>query len=223
VIIKQIKVPAFTLAEVLITLGIIGIVSAMTIPTLISKINEIKYRTTLTKTYSTFSQALKLAEVQDDYFAGWNYEHTSSFTQEVCNKLAEHIKMGQICGTAPGCWRQTYGNNGQPALYTRPTGLFQENYTFITNNGVFVALDIWETVNITKYTGVQKGLLDGNAHLVIAVDVNGERLPNKLGKDVYMFVLTSNGLVPAGVDNNSENCEKYINYNWDCAAKVIKK
>lgn len=93
----------------------------------------------------------------------------------------------------------------------------------ITNNGGFVALDIWQSANITNYTGVQKGLLDGNAHLVTAVYVNGERLPNTLGKDVYMFVLTSNGLVPAGIDNNSQNCEKFINYNWDCAAKVLKK
>lgn len=53
---------AFTLAEVLITLGIIGIVAAMTIPTLLTNIREKQTVSKLKQTYSMLSQAFKLVE-----------------------------------------------------------------------------------------------------------------------------------------------------------------
>lgn len=55
---------AFTLAEVLITLGIIGVVSAMTIPSLIQSYKEKQTVVTLKKFYSTMSQAFNLAKSQ---------------------------------------------------------------------------------------------------------------------------------------------------------------
>ncbi len=54
----------FTLAEVLITLGIIGIVAAMTLPTLIAQYQKQVVETRLQKFYSNINQAVKLAEVQ---------------------------------------------------------------------------------------------------------------------------------------------------------------
>lgn len=53
---------AFTLAEVLITLGIIGIVAAMTLPVLIQKNNNRVVETRLMKFYSAINQAVKMAE-----------------------------------------------------------------------------------------------------------------------------------------------------------------
>lgn len=55
------KIPAFTLAEVLITLGIIGVVAALTIPTLMQKADEQATVSALKKTYSTLTQAYNLA------------------------------------------------------------------------------------------------------------------------------------------------------------------
>lgn len=54
---------AFTLAEVLITLGIIGIVAAMTIPTLINKKQKAEIETQLKENYSIIQQSLKMAEM----------------------------------------------------------------------------------------------------------------------------------------------------------------
>lgn len=54
---------AFTLAEVLITLGIIGVVAAITIPTLIQQHRKQVIETRLKKFYSSVNQAVKLAEV----------------------------------------------------------------------------------------------------------------------------------------------------------------
>ena len=67
------KKAAFTLAEVLITLGIIGVVAAMTIPVLFSNINNAKFRNQYKKAVSTLNQAGLTAQAHYEYnFAGTN-------------------------------------------------------------------------------------------------------------------------------------------------------
>ena len=56
----------FTLAEVLITLGIIGVVAAMTIPTLISNTNGAQFKTAYKKALSTLNQAVLMNLAMDD-------------------------------------------------------------------------------------------------------------------------------------------------------------
>ena len=58
---------AFTLAEVLVTLGIIGVVAAMTIPTLMANVKSQQYRSTLNKTISTLNQAAKMSLANYDF------------------------------------------------------------------------------------------------------------------------------------------------------------
>ena len=60
----------FTLAEVLITLGIIGVVAAMTIPTLIANTNGAKYRSQYKKTLSSLNQAVKMNIANHDFDFG---------------------------------------------------------------------------------------------------------------------------------------------------------
>ena len=69
---------AFTLAEVLITLGIIGVVAAMTLPTLIQKYQNKVVETKLAKFYTTINQAIKLAEVQYGDKKYW-YQSSNSY------------------------------------------------------------------------------------------------------------------------------------------------
>ena len=57
------KYRGFTLAEVLITLGIIGVVAALTLPALIQKNNNKVVETRLMIFYSAINQAVKMAEV----------------------------------------------------------------------------------------------------------------------------------------------------------------
>ncbi len=59
------KKAAFTLAEVLITLGIIGVVAALTLPTVINKAQSMILKNEFKKAYSTFYNAMKLVQVQN--------------------------------------------------------------------------------------------------------------------------------------------------------------
>ncbi len=63
---------AFTLAEVLITLGIIGVVAAITIPLMINAYNKNITETRLKKFYSLFNQAIKLSVVENEEYEGWD-------------------------------------------------------------------------------------------------------------------------------------------------------
>ena len=70
----------FTLAEVLITLGIIGIVSAMTIPTLIKNYQEKITTTKLKKVYAEIIQVVKLSEIDNGAHMSWDFPTNSSIS-----------------------------------------------------------------------------------------------------------------------------------------------
>ena len=72
----------FTLAEVLITLGIIGVVAAITIPNLIQNNFEKKTISQLRETQSIISQAVRMAEEEYGDVEGWVYMDIASSNQD---------------------------------------------------------------------------------------------------------------------------------------------
>ncbi|MBQ8458562.1 type II secretion system protein, partial [bacterium] len=91
---------AFTLAEVLITLGVIGVVAAMTIPTLMTNIRAAQYRNKFKKTVSTLSQAVRMAQAQYDFdFADLDYPFAEGM--EDCAKQ-DPEKVKTICSLFNG-------------------------------------------------------------------------------------------------------------------------
>ncbi|MBP7211852.1 type II secretion system protein [bacterium] len=94
----QNRIKAFTLAEVLITLGIIGIVAAMTIPTLIAKTKANQIVVAVKKFYSNMNQAIKLSELDNGDSANWTFDNTKSdclqtFMDTYLNKYLQIIKQ----------------------------------------------------------------------------------------------------------------------------------
>lgn len=98
----------FTLSEVLITLGIIGVIAAITIPTLLKNIQNMQYKIAWKKTFSAYSQAfIKMAnenggEVSSD--VGWLRQNlpTYLFAQDPimagsCNSDYSHMRLGGSC------------------------------------------------------------------------------------------------------------------------------
>ena len=75
---NSLKRPAFTLAEVLITLGIIGVVSAMTIPTLMANHRKKVVETKLEKIYSVMNQAINLTNAEYGDVTNWIIDCGSS-------------------------------------------------------------------------------------------------------------------------------------------------
>lgn len=201
---------AFTLAEVLITLGVIGIVAALTIPTLINSYQKHQYVTQLKKAYTEFNQAL--LEITANEGAIGDIRSTGLFVdsgdgsavQRFGDEITKYIKTSKNCGTAanlkcmPRLAAQNYdGTQGSPIPLDNGIG----PYKFISLDGAGFYMS---TGNDNCVTNWSRGKT-GNMKQVcgqIYIDVNGPtKGPSVMGRDVFYFFLTNGHgplLYPAG-------------------------
>ncbi len=102
----QIKLKGFTLAEVLITLGIIGIVAAMTLPAIIQEHRQKMLETGLARFYTTINQAFKASELENGEQRYWEFSDNScEFYKKYLNKYLKTIRYE--CG-----YYKKVGNQG---------------------------------------------------------------------------------------------------------------
>ena len=100
---------AFTLAEVLVTLGIIGVVSAMTVPTLMQNYQCQSYVTQLHKVYNELTQAF--LQFKNDRNAIWLSEAGHVRHQDMMPFMKQYFKVVQDCGkTSTPCFASSYKN-----------------------------------------------------------------------------------------------------------------
>ncbi|MGN0030725.1 MAG: prepilin-type N-terminal cleavage/methylation domain-containing protein [Candidatus Gastranaerophilaceae bacterium] len=209
----------FSLAEVLITLGIIGVVAAMTIPNLITEHQKKVTVTKLLHAISVLNQAYRVA--YDDVGEINEQEAKSIGPKEYFNKYwAPYIKTAHIC--------TNYSNCG-----------YKTNTPFYFFNGKKAPLTlVHNTAGISFYTA--EGFLyiirvsAGNnnaANGAIIVDINGSHKPNKYGRDVFMLTRMvdgeKSGIVRPYYWNKSiseidNNCTSSSNEysGWSCAEKI---
>jgi len=191
---------AFTLAEVLITLGIIGVVAAMTLPTLIQKHQKKVTVTQLKKAYTELAQAIQLAEVQFGELATW---HTpkSAFNNDILennknfaeNYLFPSIKTVNRCiPSSDECWSDDIVNLNGVSLYNTNylSNSIGNRVSFVTVSGYSVFF--WLNAN--------------GGGMWYWVDLNGPKKgPNKIGRDIFVFsgswsTSNSRGVFPYGLD-----------------------
>ncbi|MCM1338385.1 MAG: type II secretion system GspH family protein [Muribaculaceae bacterium] len=91
---KEMKIQGFTLAEVLITLGIIGVVAAMSIPNLIATHKAKRLRTQFLKSYSTIQQVFKQMEADDISLDPATYQAVGTFYKV----FGQYLKGATDCG-----------------------------------------------------------------------------------------------------------------------------
>ena len=91
------KFKAFTLAEVLVTLGIIGVVSAMTVPTLMQNYQRQSYVTQLHKVYNELGQAAERYKA-DNNLVSLREGRIMGNKDEVHNFVLQYFKVVKDCG-----------------------------------------------------------------------------------------------------------------------------
>ena len=192
------KKAAFTLAEVLITLGIIGIVAAMTIPTLIANYQKKVTATKLKQTYSILSQALKMAQAEHGDPNTWSIAGVKgssamdeSRREEIVNNfmgtyVKPYIKVVKDFGY------KTYLEHGYDGPnFPNGTLCASEQNTsgdaFVLQNGVWVMGLISTTGCLKRDPNDPDVCLERNFDNVLFVtDINGaDNPPNAFGKDVF--------------------------------------
>lgn len=216
---------AFTLAEVLITLGIIGVVAAMTIPTLMSNYRKKQLETQIKANYSLVQQAIKFADYDDVSYDMAIKDGSDASIQEWYDSfLSKHLKVEQFCSNAKsGCWHKkgiVKDLLGNAPRYEFDNGIGGNIVNFKLANGAFFNVD-GNTAEDMKSFGIDS-TSDG---LTFYFDANGDKKPNQFGKDIYIMVWTDKGLVPAGYNRTKAevdaNCLRGDGYF--CLQKVISE
>lgn len=186
---------AFTLAEVLITLGIIGVVAALTIPSLISNNTKVQYVTALKKAYSQTNQALAQMAVDNGTIGSIvDVVPAGASPEEAGDKFAEYFKIAKNCkaNTGEGCF-PVFKNfyDGSTAGGTQDYDNGGAYYKFITADGMSYAVsyDGACTTN-AGFDSINNPLYNAQCG-VLFIDVNGLKGPNVLGRDVFEFYITS--------------------------------
>ena len=84
---------AFTLAEVLITLGIIGVVAALTLPSVITNYQKQATATSVKKAYSQLGQVIEMAKVDYGDPSGWNYYEVDNIDKWAQTYFEPYMKV----------------------------------------------------------------------------------------------------------------------------------
>ena len=212
---------AFTLAEVLITLGIIGVVAALTMPTLIQNHQKQVYVTGLKKAYSNIQNMFsKMAfdEGVTDWSNLYCYQSSSSligcsgdaqtFERECSKHLEKQFNIVE---------KKLYGENCSSDWCKTASKLAYINSTSEHQQSLFLTPDSM----IYLFNCVSR---------IITVDVNGTKGPNQWGRDIFAFHVRydENKILPSGISGSSVYCttEAVNNASYNaryCAGKVIRE
>lgn len=212
----------FTLSEVLITLGIIGVVAALTTPVLMSNIQEKKVYPALAKFSSTMSNGIarmmQETGISDlNYLDAQNaYHYHTNPNNPFINELLPYISIEPY-------WDESYWAKCSGCSYTIQLGNYN---TYRLKDGMVFFFDgLW---NLDPY------YYHYNIIGYFLVDINGPRKPNIAGVDVFKFYLGKNGrILPAGSDYVKDDttfsyiCKKtnavLIDENFACTADIMEK
>ncbi|MBE7706181.1 MAG: type II secretion system protein [Cyanobacteria bacterium SIG30] len=212
---------AFTLAEVLITLAIIGVVAALTIPSVVTNYQNQERIAALKKTYSALANTTNLAISEHGAIETWEVATRLEGAVNFVDKyMIPYLKIQKKCGIdrAGICALKNYSylNESTP-------GHGSERATnFVLADGTVV-------VSSTYYAEPHK-------RVYLWVDVNGSKGPNVLGKDIFDFSyfiagygIQNGKLLPPGINRtmnqiiaeSSSGCNKNASGEF-CGALIIR-
>lgn len=217
---KQIH-KGFTLAEVLVTIAIIGIVAALTIPGLITSTQDNQFKSAWKKTFSAISQAsLKKAEdnggsLKNLYCVGCFPELARGF-KPYFNTIGGCTDWG--CSSEDVCWH----HNGEWTYFDGTSAATAVGKGLILSDGTFLTLYTLSYGCNYNYDGTP----NTGICFLANVDVNGKKPPNTVGKDIYRAYIMQNGLVvPDGSPKTPGHFEQDTCNNastgWGCSFEYL--
>lgn len=170
----------FTLAEILVTLGVVGVIASMTVPTLVQDTQDAQYRSAWKKTFAELSQATKM--IQATY--------------------------GDIDFTSFDTFRDDYGKVMQFTTKDAFGNIFPLRYTFYkTTSESGVSYSSGDTVASAI---LQNGSCMRFGSGDIRIDINCKKGPNMFGKDYFVVrIVKDNGYyqtIPSGSNNDGKTC-----------------
>ena len=228
----------FTLAEVLITLTIIGVIAVLTIPNLMQKWEDAHTVSAVKEVYSLMDNAIKELVREEGPLDDWGWPAAASWTDApnpnyFAQKLSNYLKVTKYCGSNSGCFppaqnakiKNTWGRGVYSCLDMSNSGSeFEVNRhgKMLLANGMSVSfafpyIPVWNN----EYVGY------------INIDINGAKGPNQFGLDYFQFPIGPNGLTlkrsgtlidgnSIGSMLNSGLCRNKTSRGTSCGFWIIK-
>ena len=195
------NISAFTLSEVLITLGVIGIVAAMTLPSLIGRWQEKVTVAKLEHAYSLLSQAYVKAIGEDGDARYLNCSSADCFMK----KLAKNLSVLSLNYEDTPEFSALNGDISYNSSVKRM-------YRMVLENGyiIYYREGFSQTCTMT-YSTWDVDELYKTICMSLKVDINGDAKPNTFGRDIFSFYLVRDRIIPYGGVK-----EPYYKFNWLC-------
>lgn len=216
---------AFTLAEVLLVIAIIGAVSVLSVNNAVKSTNSAEKITRLRKTYDVLQTAIMAGMDKGGSISNWGYalNNADNGNYNLAKKfIAPYLKIEKECGTGTGCWK----TGTVTTTYREASSINIDNstnmYKAILANGASIAITFCyintRTANSSiGFNGIYPvGDKPAGTAGDIFVDVDGpNKGSSKMGDDVFLFyIVPENGLIPSGNNlaiksNTDGQCPKY--------------
>ena len=174
----------------------------------------------LKKTYSVLQQATNLVIADNEGPEYWGMvDNNNEVVTQIYKYYKPHFNMMRECQNSEGCWAYpTKYLNG--SVYWSAHNASWCQFAFTLPDGVNILMDIYPASQIKADFGMGN-TVDYDC-LVFWVDVNADRLPNQIGRDIFAFIVTHKGLQPAGLGTTGDgDCHNGGN-GWMCTAKIIE-
>ena len=218
---------AFTLAEVLITIGIIGIICALIIPSVMENYKKRKIAAILKRDYSILSQAIASAVAKNGDIANWEGFNDTNPTTIVKNYIAPELKVVKS-------WDSPHANGYNKMCAVSKN--ISHQYRWLDKDGV-IGTPFANPASIELADGTCIGfnyIVDHPIHPpvyhwenLVFIDINGSQTkPNRAGEDLFIFKIVGNNLKPYGYNYKKEamikDCNRENKYSgMTCAAYII--
>jgi len=208
------------LAEVLITLAIIGIVAAITIPSIVANHQKKELETRYAKIYSTVMHAINMAIAENGGIESWEWVD-QNVPNDLEIKITEkyflpYLNVMKFCPNdkSEGCFPDV--------TYKALNGADWANLNKRDNPKALLA-----DGSSIAFNYVNNCFTSGNRCLILQIDTNGARKPNVVGYDLHEinFYPQTGEILPAGVyKNNSynEDTKSFYRYSEEESRSMCK-
>lgn len=213
------KKKGFTLAEILIALAVVGIVAAISIPNLVTENNKKVWANSLSVAVSNFEIAMSTYLI---------YENKSSLTEtEAWTKYSTELHLKEAVGSRFVLTKKADTANEYYGEEHYPKSLNIKNQTNALSKAGIEGAAYESKNNCTYFVQVET---DEDYAAIVGIDVNGLKIPNRIGRDIFRFYLSKDGyLIPYGKGDFGEdkqtdqNCSTSVTgtVGEHCAARIV--
>ncbi len=200
---------AFTLSEVLITLVVIGVIAAVTVPTITAGHKKTETISKLKKALSVVNQVLQRSTMDNGYVDAWDTPKEVGLTKYMERYWHPYFSNIKICNSYTDCYYESNKpfKNPNGSASTATFVIANKRVPFLTDDNILYSIEPSE------------------GYFYMIVDINGANKPNKVGRDVFLFEFDTEGksIRPYGHSASYEelntNCKKGQN-GFYCSAKI---